>query len=370
MSITLDRVTKQFGQQIVVDDFSLEVETGDLLVLLGASGSGKSTLLRMIAGLLTVDHGMIVLHGRDVTALPPQRRGTGFVFQNYSLFRHMIVAQNIEFGLSIRRVTRKVRCRRVDELLALIELEGLGNRLPAELWGGQQRIALARALAFQPEVLLLDEPFGVLDAKIRGQLRQKLRDIQQHFKITTILVTHDQEEAFALADRIGIIEQGRLLEVAEPRVLYDYPGSRFTATFLGSANLLAGYCLGGKVYIDGVAGPIALDPLPGTEHLSGQPVEIVVRPEQVALSSRPGTLLGQPIGCGIVQAISFSGALEKVAIRLMPTSSAGCRDRDTALIHAVLAAEESRTLGLKSGQIVEVGLKRLHILSNGSGLNS
>lgn len=212
MSILLDKVTKGYGKQPVLKDFSLEIQTGELFVLLGASGSGKSTLLRLIAGLAPVESGRILLHGQDVTSLPAQQRNVGYVFQNYSLFQHMTVVQNIEFGLEVRRIPRTERSQRVAELLTLIEMEAFGQRMPSELSGGeQQRVALARALAYQPDVLLLDEPFGALDSKIRKQLRLKLREIQRTLNVTTILVTHDEEEAFELADRIGTVQQGAYL---------------------------------------------------------------------------------------------------------------------------------------------------------------
>ncbi|MFN8373192.1 MAG: ABC transporter ATP-binding protein [Anaerolineae bacterium] len=215
MAILLEHISKAYGTVPVVHDFSLEIQSGELFVLLGASGSGKSTILRLIAGLTEADSGKILLHGNDVTHLPPQKRGTGFVFQNYSLFRHMTVAQNIDFGLSIRRKDRQERRRRVQELLDLIGLSDFGSRLPSQLSGGQQqRVALARALAYEPNVLLLDEPFGALDVKIRTQLRQNLREIQRKLNVTTVLVTHDQDEAFELADRIGIIDRGQLRRLA------------------------------------------------------------------------------------------------------------------------------------------------------------
>src|SRR3954451_16473701 len=221
MSIVLEDLTKRYGGHPVVSSVSLEVGDGELFVLLGSSGSGKSTLLRMIAGLSEVDAGRVMLRGRDVTDLPPAARGVGFVFQSYALFRGMPVAENVEFALAVRGVPAAQRRRRRDELLELVGLSGLGGRMPRQLSGGQQqRVALARALAHEPEVLLLDEPFGALDAKIRLQLRQNLREIQQRLNLTTILVTHDQDEAFELADRIGIIEQGRLLEVGTPSELY------------------------------------------------------------------------------------------------------------------------------------------------------
>ena len=239
MSITLDQVTKRYQGSPVVNDVSLEVGEGEFYVLLGPSGSGKSTLLRAIAGLTGVDHGRIALHGNDVTHVSARQRGVGLVFQNYALFRHMTVGENIEFALKVRRMKAADRRERRKELLRLVALEGMDDRLPTQLSGGQQqRVAVARALAHKPPVLLLDEPFGALDAKIREELRRTIRQVQRELKITTVLVTHDQEEAFALADRIGVMNLGRLLESGQPDELYARPATRFVATFLGAANLL------------------------------------------------------------------------------------------------------------------------------------
>ncbi|HBY98335.1 MAG TPA: hypothetical protein DEP84_31070, partial [Chloroflexi bacterium] len=263
MSIVLDRLTKRFGSQLVVDQVSLEVADGELFVLLGASGSGKSTILRLIAGLSRPDGGRILLHGRDVTMVSPQQRGTGFVFQNYSIFRHMSVAENIEFGLKIRKVPSTERARRREQLLDLVGLAGLGDRYANQLSGGQQqRVALARALAYEPNVLLLDEPFGALDVKIRAQLRRSLKEIQDRLSVTTILVTHDQEEAFELADRIGVIERGHLLEVGAAEALYARPESLFVATFLGVGNVLVGRAEAGAARF----GPLALPIPPSVPH--------------------------------------------------------------------------------------------------------
>ena len=241
MTILLDQLTKRYEGHPVVNRLSLEIANGELFALIGPSGSGKSTVLRMIAGLNTVDEGRVILHDRDVTSAPPQQRGVGFVFQHYALFQHMSVANNIEFALRVRKATRDQRQKRRDELLEIVGLTGLGERLPAQLSGGQQqRVALARALAHQPEVLLLDEPFGALDAKIRVELRYALRRIQVELGITTIFVTHDQEEAFELGDRLGVMNFGRLLEVGTPAELYQHPQTEFVASFLGTANLLVG----------------------------------------------------------------------------------------------------------------------------------
>lgn len=350
MSIKLDSITKKYGKQAVVDQVSAEIKSGELFVLLGASGSGKSTILRMIAGLTELDGGRIWLHDRDVTHLPPQKRDTGFVFQNYSLFQHMTVAQNIAFGLNIRRVSRAEKNKRINDLLNLIELPEMGNRMPHQLSGGQQqRVALARALAHQPSVLLLDEPFGALDVKIRAQLRQNLREIQRELGVTTILVTHDQEEAFELADRIGIIEQGNLLEVGTPDQLYRRPQHHFTATFLGKANLLPGQRNSHEVYLNDTVLPAP----PHTTHLEGKPVQILFRPEEIELATDETQLKGKFIGRGMVQGLTFAGAQEKVTVLLQP---------DNVTLDVLMRPDEVRALSLVPGQQVVVGVKDFHLL--------
>ncbi|HEV7784981.1 MAG TPA: ABC transporter ATP-binding protein, partial [Thermoanaerobaculia bacterium] len=280
MSIRLDQLSKSFGGLRVVKSTSLEVEDSELFVLLGASGSGKSTILRLIAGLSTPDSGHIWLHGRDVTDLQPQERGIGFVFQNYSIFRHMSVAENIEFPLKIRKVARAERETKREQLLDLVGLGGLGNRYAHQLSGGQQqRVALARALVHEPSVLLLDEPFGALDVKIRGQLRRNLKEIQRQLRVTAILVTHDQEEAFELADRVGLMERGELLEVGQPEELYARPHTLFGATFLGAGTVLVGRARDGAARLGSLSLPIP----PEVEHEDDVRVRVLIRPEQVAL---------------------------------------------------------------------------------------
>jgi ABC-type Fe3+/spermidine/putrescine transport system ATPase subunit len=270
--------------------------------------------LRLIAGLIPLDRGKIHLNQRDVTSLSPQKRHTGFVFQNYSLFQHLSVAQNIAFGLEIQKVPRPERDHRVAELLALIEMPELGSRLPRQLSGGQQqRVAVARALAQNPDVLLLDEPFGALDVKIRGQLRQNLRTIQKQLNTTAILVTHDQDEAFELADRIGIIEGGRLLEVGIPDQLYRKPKHRFTATFLGSVNLMRGLCHGSYLQVGDMLHLPLSDEL---EVVSGQSVDVMTRPESIFLTRRAEEQRGHVLGRGTVVSMSFAGPLERAVIRL------------------------------------------------------
>ena len=241
MSIVVRNITKRFGDFIAVDDVSLEAESGALTALLGPSGSGKSTLLRIIAGLETPDAGEVLLAGKDATALAPQKRNVGFVFQHYAAFKHMTVRENIAFGLKVRRRPRAETRQRVDELLNLVQLEGLADRYPAQLSGGQrQRMGLARALAPEPQVLLLDEPFGALDARVRAELREWLRRLHDVVHVTTVFVTHDQEEAMEIADRIALLNHGAIEQVGPPRELYDRPANEFVMTFVGEANRVGG----------------------------------------------------------------------------------------------------------------------------------
>ncbi|HXY79874.1 MAG TPA: TOBE-like domain-containing protein [Gaiellaceae bacterium] len=237
MAIEARNVTKRFGEFVAVDDVSIFVESGSLTALLGPSGSGKSTLLRVIAGLEVADAGDVFISGKEATALAPQKRGVGFVFQHYAPFTHMTVWDNVAFGLSIRRRPKNEIRARVAELLELVQLTGLGGRYPAQLSGGQrQRMALARALAPEPEVLLLDEPFGALDARVRKELREWLLRLHDEMHVTTIFVTHDQEEALELADSIVVMNEGRVEQVAPPRQLYDEPANAFVMSFVGPVN--------------------------------------------------------------------------------------------------------------------------------------
>ncbi len=239
MSIVVRNVCKRFGDFVAVDDVSLEVEGGSLTALLGPSGSGKSTLLRIIAGLEWPDSGEILLSGRDATALAPQKREVGFVFQHYAAFKHMTVRDNVAFGLVVRKRPKAEIRERVEELLSLVQLQGFGDRYPAQLSGGQrQRMSLARALAPEPDVLLLDEPFGALDARVRAELRDWLIRLHDVVHVTTVFVTHDQEEAMEVADQIAVLNHGRLEQVGPPRELYDEPANEFVMTFVGDANVL------------------------------------------------------------------------------------------------------------------------------------
>ncbi len=237
MSILVRKVSKSFGDFVALEDVSLDVESGALTALLGPSGSGKSTLLRIIAGLETADAGEILLGGKDATALAPQKRNVGFVFQHYAAFKHMTVRENVAFGLKVRKRPKAEIADRVDELLNLVQLQSFGHRYPAQLSGGQrQRMGLARALAPEPQVLLLDEPFGALDARVRAELREWLRQLHDVVHVTTVFVTHDQDEAMEISDQIAVINHGKLEQVGSPRELYDEPASEFVMTFVGDAQ--------------------------------------------------------------------------------------------------------------------------------------
>ncbi|HTC51658.1 MAG TPA: ABC transporter ATP-binding protein [Steroidobacteraceae bacterium] len=368
MSITLDQITKRYRGAPVVNDVSVDIGDGEFFVLLGPSGSGKSTLLRAIAGLTGVDHGRISLHGRDVTHVAARARGVGLVFQNYALFRHMTVADNIEFALRVRRMRASARRERRRELLRLVALEGMDNRLPVELSGGQQqRVAVARALAHKPEVLLLDEPFGALDAKIREELRRTIREVQRELGITTILVTHDQEEAFALADRIGIMNLGRLLELGRPEDLYARPATRFVATFLGAANLVLaqhtarGICIGGD--------PVMA--LGSTTAPGGRDHEVVavMRPEDIEIAPSRDELRSSFLGLGTVEQLLFVGANERLRVRLNNAASAGHvvtsadSNASEALLEITRTQHDRRNYPVNAGQCVTLGVRRLHVLA-------
>ncbi len=239
MSIAALRITKRFDDFVALDDVSVEVAKGSLTALLGPSGSGKSTLLRIVAGLESADAGSVVIDGVDVTGRPPQDRGVGFVFQHYAAFKHMTVHDNVAFGLKIRKRPKAEVADRVHRLLKLVQLEGLAKRYPSQLSGGQrQRMGLARALAIDPAVLLLDEPFGALDARVRAELREWLRRLHDETHTTTVIVTHDQEEAMDVADQVAVMSNGRIEQVGSPRSVYEEPANEFVMTFVGQAHRL------------------------------------------------------------------------------------------------------------------------------------
>ncbi|HEY6451986.1 MAG TPA: ABC transporter ATP-binding protein [Steroidobacteraceae bacterium] len=367
MSINFEQITKRYNGTPVVNDASLQIEAGEFFVLLGPSGSGKSTLLRIAAGLTDVDHGRISFHGRDVTHLRARERGVGLVFQHYALFRHMTVGQNVEFALRVRGIKRQQRARRRDELLQLVSLEGYADRLPGQLSGGQQqRVAVARALAHEPQVLLLDEPFGALDAKIRVELRETIRQVQRRLGMTTILVTHDQEEAFALADRIGVMRSGRLLETGRPENLYRRPATRFVATFLGAANLFLG-----ARSSDGLR--LGERFVANAESLksagSGNEVVTLVRPEDIEIAEDEERLRSGALAAGHVLSVDFGGILERLRVQLARDSavvSAVALEHPVAdlpvIVDVTRTNAEQAQLPLSPGRRVMLGIRRFHVL--------
>lgn len=283
--MSLEAVTKRFGDHVAVHETSLLIQPGETLVLLGPSGCGKTTLLRLVSGLEQPDSGIIRLGARDVTHVPVRRRGVGMVFQNYALFPHMTVAENIAYGLRCARMPRRRADEVVQEMLHLVDLEEFGERFPGKLSGGQQqRVAIARALAVQPSIMLLDEPFGALDLKLRRRMQLELREILQRVSTTALHVTHDQEEALTLADRIGVMRDGVLQQVGTPREIYEKPVNSFVASFLGDANLLPA-TESGHVQIGDVRIPVQVK---GNDEL------VCIRPEQIALE--PPDDSGHPVG--------------------------------------------------------------------------
>jgi sulfate transport system ATP-binding protein len=374
MSINFEQITKRYNGAPVVNDVSLQIEAGEFFVLLGPSGSGKSTLLRVAGGLTDVDHGRISFHGRDVTHVRARDRGVGLVFQHYALFRHMTVGENVEFALRVRGVRRRERARRRDELLQLVALEGYAGRLPGQLSGGQQqRVAVARALAHEPQVLLLDEPFGALDAKIRVELRDTIRQVQRRLGMTTILVTHDQEEAFALADRIGIMHNGRLLETGRAETLYRRPASRFVATFLGAANLFLG-----KRSQDGLR--LGNQFLATADSLkaagTGNEVVTIIRPEDIEIVEDEQRLRSTQLSDGYVVSVDFGGVFERLRVQLGRESgivsavgrehvSDAIEDPVSApalLVDVTRTTNEQSQLPLAPGKRVVLGVRRFHVL--------
>jgi sulfate transport system ATP-binding protein len=300
MSIIVRHLSKLYGDFRAVDDVSFEVPSGQLVALLGPSGSGKSTILRIIAGLETAESGTVELTGEDATAIPIQRRGVGFVFQHYALFRHMTVRDNIAFGLKVRKLPRAEIRARVDELLDLVQLTGYASRYPSQLSGGQrQRVALARALAPRPKVLLLDEPFGALDAKVREELRTWLRRLHDEVHVTSLFVTHDQQEAFEVSDQVVVLNRGRIEQMGPPQELYENPATPFVTRFLGNVNVLS---------MDDAAGPLATVVARGLLADSdgpGGPPSIFVRPHDLDLTYARNGAPAWP--CRVVRVIPLGG---------------------------------------------------------------
>jgi len=331
-------LAKRYGDFHAVRDVSLSIRDGEFLVLLGPSGCGKTTTLRMVAGFIEPTAGHVKLGGTDVTLLPPWKRNTGMVFQNYALFPHLTVTENVAFGLEMRKVPKPDIARRVEETLALVRLGGFGGRLPRQLSGGQQqRVALARALAIHPDVLLLDEPLSNLDAKLRQEVRVEIRELQRKMGLTTVMVTHDQEEALTMADRLVVMSEGSVRQVGSQRDLYERPADRFVAGFVGRSTFLEGTLeASGRFRTDGGIGVACTGDGKGRAVLS-------VRPERVAVGPHPEAGLDNSLP-GTVEFVSYLGALIDIHVRLSPS------DRLVAQI-----ANREGTFVPEVGQPVHVG---------------
>ena len=318
--LELSNVRKQFpnAQSAAVENFSLDVDKGEFVSFLGPSGCGKTTTLRMVAGFESPSAGAIVMDGRDITGVRPNQRNIGMVFQSYALFPNMTVADNIGFGLSVARVPKADIQGRVAEMLGLIKLEQLGSRYPYQLSGGQQqRVALARALAIRPQLLLLDEPLSALDAKIRVSLRNEIRAIQRKLGITTIYVTHDQEEALSLSDRVVVMNQGVVEQVGPPFEIYNFPKTAFVASFVGTLNVVEATVHDPQSGALQVAGQTIHAPQPLVGHTAGEAVKLALRPELFA--PEPSGAPGENCLAGTVENVVFLGAVVRVHVRVGPS---------------------------------------------------
>ena len=318
VAVAIENVALHFGATQVLRDINLKVEPGEFFALLGPSGSGKSTLLRLIAGFNRNQAGRVLIDGRDVSAVPPWQRNVGMVFQNYALWPHMTVAQNIAFGLEERRLPTADIKRRVAAVVELVELNGLEQRRPGQLSGGQQqRVAIARTLAIEPQLLLLDEPLSNLDAKLRLQTRQELKKLQRRLNITTLFVTHDQEEALTTCDRIAVLDQGVIQQVGTPLALFDHPQNRFVSQFIGSTNLFAGQFLAGDTGPSFASPALGLLALPSVLVAPSEPSEIAFRPHAVRLcSAEQPPVAGHLQLSGVVHHQEFLGAFLRYEVRV------------------------------------------------------
>ncbi len=360
MSIEIRNVSKQFGDFHALRDVSLDVDSGELVALLGPSGCGKTTLLRIIAGLETADAGSILFAGEDTTDVHVRERQVGFVFQHYALFRHMTVFENVAFGLrvkprSLRPSEAQIKAK-VHELLKLVQLDWLADRYPAQLSGGQrQRIALARALAVEPKVLLLDEPFGALDAKVRKELRRWLRRLHDELHVTSIFVTHDQEEALEVADRVVLMNSGRIEQVGSPQDVWDHPASPFVYGFLGDVNLFHGRAHEGEVHVEG----IRLDSPEHRDTRNGKALAYV-RPHDLDVERYV------PGASGIVATLSRAIVVGPIArLELEPVESNPDNPGSRTIIEAQLPAQQFRDLGLREGETVVATPRRARVFVEG-----
>jgi sulfate transport system ATP-binding protein len=368
-------LSKRFGKTSVLENINFEVAEGEVLVLLGASGSGKTTILRIIAGLEQPYTGKVILHGKDVTELPARERGVGVIFQSYALFPKMTVEKNIGYGLKIRKRRRKEIKQKVNELLELVQLGEHRRKYPSQLSGGQQqRVAIARTLAYNPEVLLFDEPFGALDMQTRTHLRREIRALLKKIKVPAIFITHDQEEALELGDRIAVLNVGHLEQIGTPEEIYNHPATEHVATFLGAANVLRALMRNGQVEIGGSSLPL---PAGAGEFREGQAVNLIFRPEDISIS-KTASLPAHHVRLanGIIEQINFVGAYERVSVRpdLEDPNLVGAsgtpyylttetpESQTTKSIVATRAKQEATALRLRFGDRVVIGLARYTIL--------
>lgn len=369
-------LSKRFGKSSVLEDINFHVAEGEILVLLGASGSGKTTILRIIAGLEEPDTGSVILHHKDVSDLPARERGVGVIFQSYALFPKMTVEKNIGYGLRIRKRKRKEIKGTVNELINLVQLEEHRKKYPSQLSGGQQqRVAIARTLAYKPDVLLFDEPFGALDAQTRTHLRREIRRLLKKVNVPSIFITHDQEEALELGDRIAVLNVGHIEQIGTPDEVYNHPATEYVATFLGAANILTGTLRGGNFEMGSASFPVQTD---STRFRDGQTVKLVFRPEDVALSHSADLPIGYHcLGKGRIEEASFAGSYERVSLRLDLTSAGGCETSNSDFylttetpesttsakpIIANLSKRAISSVKVKPGDQVTVGLNSFTLL--------
>ena len=364
MSIAIRNVSKEFGNFKALNDVSLDIESGELVALLGPSGCGKTTLLRIIAGLETADHGNILFSGEDTTDVHVRERNVGFVFQHYALFRHMSVFDNVAFGLRMKpravRPSEAVIKQKVHDLLGLVQLDWLSDRYPAQLSGGQrQRIALARALAVEPKVLLLDEPFGALDAKVRKELRRWLRRLHDDLHVTSIFVTHDQEEALEVADRVVLMNSGQVEQIGSPQDVWDNPASPFVYGFLGDVNLFHGRAHEGEMQIGADHHGVRLA---APEHNAAQDAKAFayVRPHDLDVRRYVGNGLQRSNSGGIpaklVRAIVV-GPIARLELLPLDASAAGSGD----IIEAQIGAQHFRDMAFQEGETLELTPRKARV---------
>lgn len=352
LSVEVKNLTKKFGQYKALDDISLRIDAGKLIALLGPSGSGKTTLLRIIAGLEFADQGSVYFDEEDVTPLTPKDRNVGLVFQHYALFRHLSVFDNVAFGLNIRpaktRPAKEEIKERVMNLLKLVQLDHLASRYPAQLSGGQkQRIALARTLAVEPRILLLDEPFGALDAKVRKELRRWLREFHEKMQITTIFVTHDQEEALELADEVVVMNHAKIEQIGSPQDVYDHPANPFVYEFIGNVNLFKGRLDSGKILINGKEFALVKSSAPegvqaGVAYV--RPHDVQIHIDKPASGALEATVISS----------TFSGANSRVTLTRMDSGEQ---------VHAEVPRQEYNSLGLTKGQKVYITIRNVQVFT-------